>query len=71
MSKLSSREMMFTKIGEWQDSGLSQKAAGLGGLCVGIFRTRHSLQGLVCVGICVPCNVLKIALGSMAKSWVF
>ena len=68
MSKLSSREMMFTKIGEWQDSGLSQKAAGLGGLCVGIF---SSLQGLVCVGICVPCNVLKIALGSMAKSWVF
>ena len=22
-------------------------------------------------GLCVPCNVLKIASGSMAKSWVF
>ena len=22
-------------------------------------------------GFCVPCNVLKIASGSMAKSWVF
>jgi len=22
-------------------------------------------------GFCVPCNVLKIAWGSMAKSWVF
>jgi len=34
------------------------------GLCVGIF---SSLQGWLCVRACVPCNVLKIALGSVGK----
>jgi hypothetical protein len=40
-------------------------SAGVGGLCVGIF---SSFQGGFVSGFCVPCNVLKIAWGRMAKS---
>jgi hypothetical protein len=43
-------------------------SAGVGGLCVGILALCK--VGFVS-GFCVPCNVLKIAWDSMAKSWVF
>ena len=39
-------------------------SAGVGGLCIGIF---SSWQGWLCVRVCVPCHVLKIAWGRVGK----
>lgn len=42
-------------------------SAGVGGLFVGIFSSFFA--GWLCVRICAPANVLKIAWGWAAKSW--